>query len=73
MAGSSFKKDIFNHIKEGEELIEGPFQRPMNEKELITYKFNGLWVAMDTFKDKQLLDDIYSRGNAPWEIWKYNK
>jgi hypothetical protein len=25
---------------------------------------------MDTFKDKQLLDDLYTRGNAPWEVWK---
>ncbi len=27
---------------------------------------------MDTFKDKQLLDDMYSKGNALWEIWKKN-
>jgi hypothetical protein len=25
---------------------------------------------MDTFKDKQVLDDLHSRGNAPWEVWK---
>jgi hypothetical protein len=25
---------------------------------------------MDTFKDKQLLDDMYSQGEAPWEVWK---
>jgi hypothetical protein len=25
---------------------------------------------MDTFKDKQLLEDMYSRGEAPWEVWK---
>jgi hypothetical protein len=25
---------------------------------------------MDTFRDKQLLDDLYARGNPPWEMWK---
>ena len=25
---------------------------------------------MDTFKDKQILDDMYARGVAPWEVWK---
>jgi glucose-1-phosphate cytidylyltransferase len=43
------------------------------DKQLISYKYKGFWVAMDTFKDKQLLDDIHSKGEAPWEIWrKYN-
>jgi hypothetical protein len=25
---------------------------------------------MDTFKDKQALDSLYERGNAPWDIWR---
>jgi glucose-1-phosphate cytidylyltransferase len=25
---------------------------------------------MDTFKDKQLLEDLYARGQVPWEVWK---
>jgi glucose-1-phosphate cytidylyltransferase len=25
---------------------------------------------MDTFKEKQQLDDLYTRGSAPWEVWK---
>ena len=41
-------------------------------RKLITYKYDGFWLCMDTFKDKQLLDEIYSKGNAPWEVWKKN-
>ena len=26
-------------------------------------------MSMDTFKDRQQLEDIYARGNAPWEVW----
>jgi glucose-1-phosphate cytidylyltransferase len=65
-----FKKEIFSYIRDGEELIEEPFQRLIAERQLVTYKHKGFWVGMDTFKDKQLLDDMHSKGNAPWVIWK---
>ena len=28
---------------------------------------------MDTFKEQQELSDLYTRGDAPWEIWKKAK
>ena len=65
-----FKRDIFKYISNGEELVEKPFQRLILEKQLLAYKYNGFWVPMDTFKDKYLLDRIYSNGKAPWETWK---
>ncbi len=68
-----FKKDIFKYIKPNEELVEEPFQRLIKNSQLITYKYGGFWIAMDTFKDKQTLDDIYAKGVAPWEIWKGTK
>ena len=27
---------------------------------------------MDTFKDRQQLEEIYGRGNAPWQLWNAN-
>ena len=67
-----FGKKIFDYIKDGEELVEEPFQRLIAREELITYKHIDFWISMDTFKDKQMLDDMYSKGNVPWEIWKNN-
>lgn len=66
----AFRKDIFRYMKDGEELVSEPFQRLIEKGELLSRKYNGFWVCMDTFKDKQILDDIYARGDAPWEIWK---
>jgi glucose-1-phosphate cytidylyltransferase len=39
-------------------------------KQLATYKYHGFWAAMDTFKEKMLLEEMYSRGKAPWELWR---
>jgi glucose-1-phosphate cytidylyltransferase len=65
-----FKREIFNYIHDGEELVNEPFQRLIQMGQLVTYRYDGFWVGMDTFKDKQLLDDMYSRGETPWEVWK---
>lgn len=65
-----FNKEIFNYMEDGEELVEEPFSRLIEMKQLVTYKYSGFWACMDTFKDKQRLDDLYDRGQAPWMIWK---
>jgi len=64
-----FKKEIFNYIKEGEELVREPFRRLVDEKQLLAYQHEGFWACMDTFKDKQHLDDLYAKGKAPWQVW----
>jgi glucose-1-phosphate cytidylyltransferase len=65
-----FKKEIFNYIKSGEELVVEPFQRLIEEDQLIGYKYNKFWQCMDTFKEQQELTDMFNEGNAPWEVWK---
>ena len=63
-------RKIFDYIEEGEELVEHPFQRLIEQDKLVAYPYNGFWIAMDTFKDKQVLDDMYTRGEKPWEVWR---
>jgi len=64
-----FKKEIFNYMEMGEELVVEPFQRLIKEKQLFGYRYDGFWTALDTFKDKQLIDDLYARGQTPWKVW----
>ena len=66
-----FKKDIFNYINEGEELVEEPFKRLMAQKQLYSYQYKGFWESMDTFKDKINFDRRYAIGDAPWEVWNH--
>jgi glucose-1-phosphate cytidylyltransferase len=64
------RQEIFDYIKEGEELVNEPFERLIEEEQLISQKYDGFWLSMDTFKDKQVLDEMYARGEGPWEVWK---
>jgi glucose-1-phosphate cytidylyltransferase len=65
-----FRRDIFKYIRDNEELVVEPFQRLIQKKELMAHKYDGFFAAMDTFKDKQYLEDLYAGGTTPWEVWK---
>jgi glucose-1-phosphate cytidylyltransferase len=65
-----FRRHIFDWMKPGEELVEEPFKRIAAAGKLLAYPHDGFWACLDTFKDKQLLEDLYSRGQVPWEVWK---
>jgi glucose-1-phosphate cytidylyltransferase len=66
----AFRKEIFRYISNGEELVREPFQRLIVEKQLMAYEHPGFFLAMDTFKDRQQMEDLLGRGVAPWEVWK---
>lgn len=44
------RREIFEHIREGEQLVEQPFARLLEKKQLATYLHRGLWHTMDTFR-----------------------
>ncbi len=64
------RNEIFDYMQDGEELVEEPFRRLIRQRRLFTVKYDGFWSCMDTFKEKQNLDELYTRGNAPWEVWR---
>jgi len=63
-----FKKQIFEYMREREELVIEPFHRLLSEKQLIGYPYDGFWASMDTFKDKQYLEEL-NQGAGPWKVW----
>jgi len=64
------RKKIFEYMRDGEELVVEPFQRLVRENKLMAYKYDGFWACMDTFKEKQRLDDMSAKGGAVWQVWK---
>lgn len=65
-----FQREIFRYMKEGEELVLKPFDRLIKEKQLIAYRHDGFWACMDTFKERQYLEQLYAGGQAPWMVWQ---
>lgn len=65
-----FSKDVFRYIRAGEELVYEPFQRMIAEGKVWSRQYDGFWQCMDTFRDKQILDELEASGQAPWCLWK---
>jgi glucose-1-phosphate cytidylyltransferase len=62
--------EIFDHLHEGEELVVEAFDRLIEKNRLYAHNHDGFWMPMDTFKEKQALDDRISRGDTPWMRWE---
>jgi glucose-1-phosphate cytidylyltransferase len=63
------RKDVFRYLKPGEEFVYEPMQRMIAEGKVWSRRYNGFWQCMDTFKDKQILDELEVSGKAPWCVW----
>ena len=64
-----FRREIFQHIRPGEELVGAPFQRLIKKKQLATLRYDGFWTCLDTYKEKQALDERHLSGDVPWQVW----
>ncbi len=64
-----FKREIFRYLRPGEELVEEPFRRLIQARQLVSYRYDGFWQAVDTAKDKQRVDELHASGKPPWMIW----
>ncbi len=61
---------VFNYIKGDATSWEvGPLQRLARIGQLTAYAHRGFWQAMDTLRDKNHLEELWSRGEAPWKVW----
>jgi glucose-1-phosphate cytidylyltransferase len=63
------RREIFDVMNPGEELVIEPFERLIQRRDLIAVPYEGFWQNMDTFKDKIQLDEIVAAGHPPWRVW----
>jgi glucose-1-phosphate cytidylyltransferase len=64
------RQQIFDYIEDGDELVEQPFARLIEERKLATFPWHGFWQCMDTFKDKTRFDEMEAAGDCPWMVWR---
>ena len=67
-----FRRDIFDVMKPGEDLVQEPFQRLIERGDLLAHRYEGFWAPMDTLKDRQTLELLAESGACPWAVWDSN-
>ena len=61
---------IFDYLEGDDAVFErGPMQKLASEGQLMSYQHDGYWQCMDTKREKDKLEKIWEKGNAPWKKW----
>jgi glucose-1-phosphate cytidylyltransferase len=62
---------VFDYI-EGDDTVweREPMEKLARERKLAATVHRGFWHAMDTLRDKNYLEEVWSSGKAPWKTWK---
>lgn len=65
-----FNRKVFNYLSHESDILEkGPLEQLAKEGELMAFHHDHFWQPMDTLRDKEHLNALWSSGNAPWKIW----
>ena len=61
---------VFDYLAGDDTIWErDPLERLAKEGELMAYKHNSFWAALDTLRDKNHLESLWNSGKAPWRVW----
>ena len=66
-----FERGAFDYLHgpDNLELEKQPLQSLARDGQLMVYRHDRFWRAMDTLKDAQTLNEMWKNGNAPWKVW----
>ena len=62
---------IFDYIAGDKTIFErDPLEKLAREGQLIAWRHEGFWQAMDTMREKKLLEHLWESKEAPWKVWE---
>lgn len=66
-----FNRRVFDYLKGDDSILEHePLERLASQGQLMAYKHNGFFYAMDTYRDYKFLNELWDRGQTPWKKWQ---
>ena len=66
-----FQRRVFDYLDGDQCILEHePLERLAAERQLVAYNHDGTFFAMDTYREFQILNDLWKSGQAPWKVWK---
>lgn len=62
--------DCLNYIDGDDTIWEaGPLNQLVDGRQVMAFEHNGFWQPMDTLRDKNYLEDLWTKNKAPWKLW----
>ncbi len=61
-------RNVFEYLRDGEDLVfeKDPLKALVADQQMAVYRHEGFWHPMDTHRDYLFLNELYSKGEAPW-------
>jgi glucose-1-phosphate cytidylyltransferase len=63
-------RKVFDYLS-GDDCIfeQAPLEQLAKEQQLMAYRHDGFFFAMDTYREYKQLNDMWDNGDAPWRVW----
>jgi glucose-1-phosphate cytidylyltransferase len=66
-----FEPEVLDYMTDDTTILErAPLERLAADGQLVAFRHTGFWQPMDTVRERQLLESLWSSGEAPWNVWK---
>jgi len=67
-----FNKKFFKYLKEDDNcyLEKEPLENLATDGELMVFPYDGFWQCVDTYRELELLNNLWKSPNPPWKVWK---
>lgn len=66
-----FQREVLDYVDGDHCILERePLERLAAERQLVAYNHDGFFYAMDTYREYQLLNELWNSGEAPWKVWE---
>jgi glucose-1-phosphate cytidylyltransferase len=65
------QREFLQYLTDEPDLLfeQGPMQKVARDGQLGVFVHEGFWMGMDTYREYSVLNDLWSRGEAPWKLW----
>ncbi|MCE5302030.1 MAG: glucose-1-phosphate cytidylyltransferase [Planctomycetaceae bacterium] len=66
-----FNRRVFDYFDGGDSCVmeHEPLERLAADRQMVAYRHEGFFFAMDTYREYEVLNRIWNSGNAPWKVW----
>ena len=64
-----FNREVFRYLDPDCILERTPMERLSSEGQLMAFRHNGFWIGMDTYREYEMLNQMWDSGQAVWKVW----
>jgi glucose-1-phosphate cytidylyltransferase len=64
-----FNRKVFDYLEQDSTLEHAPLEKMADGGQLMAYRHEGFWIGMDTYREYEMLNQMWDLEKAPWKVW----